>query len=84
MDVFTTKVQLVFDRVLAAYGDNADSAYDATPDHQFSHLAKVEFDGPLNANRIAEDVVQRIHADPDLAAHVAHQLSAETEPKRPG
>lgn len=35
LDIFTTKVQLVYDHVLTAYGDNGESAYDPRPDYQF-------------------------------------------------
>lgn len=84
VDIFTTKVQLVFDHVLTAYGDNGESVYDATPAQQPSHAANFEFDGPLNMGNMAEDVVRRIHSDPDFAAHVGDQLSAGTEQGHPG
>ena len=34
----------------------------------------VELAGPLDVNQIADDVVARIHSDPDFAAQVAEQL----------
>ena len=74
VDIFHTKVQLVFDHVLTAYGDNGESAYDPRPDYQFPQGLAVEFDGPLDVNKIADDVVARIHADPEFAAQVAQQL----------
>ena len=77
VDIFHTKVQLVFDHVLTAYGDNGESAYDPRPDYQFPQGVKVEYTGPLDVNKIADDVVARIHADPEFAAHVAAQLGAD-------
>jgi type I restriction enzyme R subunit len=80
-DIFTAKVQLVFDHVLTAYGDNGVSAYDSRIDSQQPTGLDVELAGPLDVNRIADDVVARIHSDPGFAAQVARQLqgSAETE-----
>ena len=79
-DIFTAKVQLVFDHVLTAYGDNGESAYDSRIDIQRPQGLDVELAGPLDVNQIADDVVARIHSDPDFAAQVARQLrgSAET------
>ncbi|MGB3476407.1 MAG: type I restriction endonuclease subunit R [Mycobacterium sp.] len=75
VDIFHTKVHLVYDHVLTAYGDNGESAYYTRPDHQFPDM-KVEFNGPLDVNKIADDVVARIHTDPAFAAQVAAQLGA--------
>jgi type I restriction enzyme R subunit len=74
--IFTTKVQLVFDHVLTAYGDNGESAYDLRPDYQFPQGLAVEYAGRIDVNKIADDVVARIHADPEFAAQVAAQLGA--------
>jgi len=76
VDIFHTKVQLVFDHVLTAYGDNGESAYDQRPDYQFPQDLKVEYAGPIDVNKIADDVVARIHADPEFAAKVVQQLGA--------
>jgi len=72
---------LVFDHVLTAYGDNGESAYDLRPDYQFPQHRNVELAGPADANeidvdRIADDAVARILADPTFAAQVAEQLTA--------
>lgn len=75
VDIFYTKVRLVYDHVLTAYGDNGESAYDTRPDYAFPDR-KVEFTGPLDVNKIADDVVARIHTDPAFAAQVAEQLGA--------
>ena len=74
VDIFHTKVQLVFNHVLTAYGDNGESACDPRPDYQFPQGHAVEYSGPLDVNKIADDVVARIHADPEFAAQVAQQL----------
>ncbi|WP_256979223.1 MULTISPECIES: type I restriction endonuclease subunit R [unclassified Rhodococcus (in: high G+C Gram-positive bacteria)] len=73
--IFTSKVQLVFDHVLTAYGDDGESAYSPKVDVQWSGQP-IAYDGPLDVNRIADDVVARIRIDPDFAAQVAAQLSA--------
>ncbi|WP_457207198.1 type I restriction endonuclease subunit R [Nocardioides sp. P5_C9_2] len=82
VDIFTSKVQLVMDHVLTAYGDNGESAYDGRVDVQFPQDLPAEFSGPIDVNRIADDVVARIHADPDFARHVAEQL--ELNPREGG
>ncbi|HNI35583.1 MAG TPA: type I restriction endonuclease subunit R, partial [Microthrixaceae bacterium] len=74
VDIFHTKVQLVFDHVLTAYDDNGKSAYTPHLDVQQPHNLTVEYTGPLDVDRIADDVVARIHADPEFAAQVARQL----------
>jgi type I restriction enzyme R subunit len=74
-DIFTSKVQLVFDHVLTAYGDDGKSAYTAKADAHSSPQSR-EYAGPLDVYKIADDVVARIHDDPVFAAHVAAQLSA--------
>lgn len=74
-EIFTSKVQLVFDHVLTAYGDDGESAYTPRVDFQWA-AHPVAYDGPLDVNRIADDVVARIHDDPDFAAQVAAQLGA--------
>ena len=79
LDIFTTKVQLVFDQVLTAYGDNGESAYSLRIDIQQPMGLDVELAGPLEVNQIADDVVARIHSDPDFAAQVAQQLRGSTE-----
>lgn len=73
-EIFTAKVQLVFDHILTAYGDDGQSAY--TPKVDFPSPARgtdVE-SGTLDVNKIAEDVVARIHDDPVFATQVAAQL----------
>ena len=66
--------------MLTAYGDNGESAYDPRVDIQRPLGLDVELAGQLDVNQIADDVVARIHSDPDFAAQVARQLrgSAET------
>ena len=78
-DIFTTKVQLVFDHILTAYGDNGESAYAPRADYLFPQDTEIEYTGPLDVNKIADDVVARIHADPEFAAQVAAQLGADGE-----
>jgi type I restriction enzyme R subunit len=79
VDIFQSKVQLVFDHVLTAYGDNGESAYESRPDLHPSRGVAVDFAGPIDVNQIADDVVARIHADPAFAADVAQQLLASTD-----
>ena len=78
LDIFSSKVRLVFDHVLTAYGDDGESAYTPRIDFQWP-AQSVEYDGPdgpLDVDKIADDVVARIHDDPIFAAHVAAQLGA--------
>lgn len=75
-DIFSKKVQLVFDHILSAYGDNGETAYDLRPDVAFPPEVHADMSGPLDVNKIADDVVARILVDPDFAAQVAHQLRA--------
>ncbi len=79
-EIFDTKVQLVFDHVLTAYGDNGDSAYDLRPDFQHPASFAVEYLGPIDVNQFTEDVVARIHADPVFANRVADQLAHSDQP----
>lgn len=61
----------------AAYGDDGESAYSPRIDFSYpSERVQVEYDGPIDVNKVADDVVARIHADPEFAAHVADQLGA--------
>ncbi|EYR65023.1 DEAD/DEAH box helicase [Actinotalea ferrariae CF5-4] len=77
VDIFQTKVQLVYDHVLSAYGDNGESAYTTRVDVTYPQRIAVEYtDGPVDVHRIADDVVRRILADPTFAAQVAQQLQA--------
>ena len=73
-DIFTAKVQLVFDHVLTAYGDNGESAYEPRADIHFTPKVDVDVTGPVDVNQITDDVVARILADPRFAAQVAEQL----------
>lgn len=77
VDIFQTKVQLVYDHVLSAYGDNGESAYTTRVDITYPQGIAVEYTGgPVDVHRIADDVVRRILADPTFAAQVAQQLQA--------
>ena len=78
LDIFSSKVRLVFDHVLTAYGDDGESAYTPRVDFQWP-AQSVEYDGPdgpLDVDKIADDVVARIHVDPTFASQVAAQLGA--------
>lgn len=74
--IFQNKVQLVYDHVLSAYGDNGESAYTRRVDFTYPQGIAVEHAGPVDVHRIADDVVRRILADPTFAAQVAQQLQA--------
>ena len=41
---------------------------------------QVEYNGPIDVNKVADDVVARIHADPEFAVRVAAELG--TSPDR--
>lgn len=72
-DIFFSKVQIVFDHVLTAYGDDGLSPYFRRSDTPDIPLTSVPF-GPLDVDKITEDAVARIHSDPTFAAHIASQL----------
>ena len=73
-DLFSAKVQLVFDHILTAYGDNGESAYKAQRDFKFRPGPAPGYVGSINANTMADDAVARIRTDPEFAAQVAQQL----------
>ena len=79
-DIFHSKVRLVFDHVLTAYGDNGESAYSPHIDTGYLNMVRVDFDGAFDVNKVADDVVARIHTDPAFAGRVAKELS---DPKLP-
>lgn len=81
LDVFSTKVQLVYDHVLTAYGDDGESAYDPGSELQRRRDVLGETGGHIDVNRIADDVVARIRVDPSFAAHVARQLQSTDDSK---
>ncbi|MBM7276138.1 type I restriction endonuclease subunit R [Gordonia rubripertincta] len=77
VDIFREKVQLVFDHVLSAYGDDGESVYSRRVDFGFPGRATgVPAAGPIDVKKIADETVERIHADPEFAAQVAEQLQA--------
>lgn len=80
VDIFQTKVQLVYDHVLSAYGDNGDSAYTTKVDLTHQRDPAVEYNGVIDVHRIADDVVRRILADSTFAAQVAQQLQGARGP----
>lgn len=84
VDIFQTKVQLVYDHVLSAYGDNGESAYTTRVDFTGPRDTAVEYNGVIDVHRIADDVVRRILADSTFAAKVAQQLQAATGPASEG
>jgi type I restriction enzyme R subunit len=73
-EVFDQKVQLVFDHVLSVYEDGSSSAYTRRPSYTRVVGDLVEYDGPLDVDRIADDVVARIKSDADFAARIATEL----------
>jgi len=77
-EVFDQKVQLVFDHVLSAYDDAISTAYSRLPEYTRTVGDVVEYNGPLDVTRIADDVVARIKSDADFAARIAAELLRET------
>lgn len=84
VDIFQTKVRLIYDHVLSAYGDNGESVYTTKVDFPDPRDASGEYDGVIDVHRIAEDVVRRILADSTFAATVAQQLGAVAGPESEG
>uniref|UniRef100_UPI003D901559 type I restriction endonuclease subunit R n=1 Tax=Gordonia sp. B7-2 TaxID=3420932 RepID=UPI003D901559 len=78
VDIFREKVQLVYDHVLSAYGDDGESVYSRRIDFGYPvQTPGFAAPGPVDVDRIADDVVARIHADPAFAARVVQQLRGE-------
>ncbi|WP_182170768.1 type I restriction endonuclease subunit R [Flaviflexus equikiangi] len=73
-ELFTSKVEQVFEHVLTTYGDNGESAYSTNIDIPWTVPSSDFDDGPFDVDRIADDVIARMYVDPDFAAHVAAQL----------
>ncbi len=65
--------------MLTADGDNGESAYDPRVDIHRPVGLEVELAGPLHVNQVADDVVARIHSDPEFAAQVAQQLRGRAD-----
>lgn len=83
VDIFQTKVQLVFDHVLTAYGDNGESAYAVRPAADLAGRATSAgaYSGDassINVNQIADDVLERILSDPTFAAEIATRLKSDS------
>jgi type I restriction enzyme R subunit len=76
-EIFDQKAQLVFDHVLSAYEDAASSAYTRRPGYMRVVGDVVDYHGPLDVDRIADDVVARIKSDADFAARIATELQRE-------
>ncbi len=72
--VFDAKVQLIYDHILAAYGDDGTSAYDVRDVVAGAPSAAPE--GPLDVDRISDAVLARIRSDPAFAARVAVELES--------
>ena len=77
VDIFNTKVELIYEHVLRAYDDNGDSVYDRHVDLALPSGVQVEYTGQIDVDRIADDAVARIRSDPAFAAQVAAQLKGE-------
>lgn len=81
-EVFDTKVQAVFDHVVTAYGDDGSSVYQGDEVLALAGVASVSagpaMSGvallPQDLNTIADQVVERLRRDADLASRVAEQL----------
>ena len=84
VDIFRTKVQLIYDHVLSAYDDNGESVYTTKVDFIGPRDTAVEYNGVIDVHRIADDVVRHILADSTFAAQVAQQLQAVTGPASEG
>jgi type I restriction enzyme R subunit len=84
-EVFDPKVQAVFDHVVSAYGDDGSSVYkgDEVVAHgELANVALLDREGTTGAgvlpqvdlDTIADQVVERLRRDADLASKVAEQL----------
>ncbi len=72
--LFDAKVQAVFDHVASAYGDDGASVYSAEDVATPAPPAGVAVLSAPDLDTIAEDVIQRIRVDAQLASKVAEHL----------
>ncbi len=72
--LFDAKVQKVFDHIVSAYGDDGSSVYTPADAATAAGRAPVAVLAPTDINTIADDIVERIRADAELASRVAEQL----------
>ena len=75
-DLFFSKIQIVYDHVLTAYGDDGSNAYSRSDPRPTVSVATSAMVGPLDLNQIADDVVARVLIDPTFAAQIAQQLQS--------
>ena len=84
-EVFDTKVQAVFDHVITAYGDDGSSVYQGEEVVAHAGVANVAVSAgagmsgvgvlpQADLDTIADQVVERLRRDADLASRVAEQL----------
>jgi len=73
-EVFDTKVQAVFDHVITAYGDDGSSVYEDAEVGPATGGVGVAVLAPADLDTIADQVVERLRRDADLASRVAEQL----------
>ena len=73
-ELFEAKVQAVFDHVATVYGDDGTSVYQGAVVEPATSGAGVAVLTPPDLSTMANDVVERIRRDADLAARVAEQL----------
>ena len=82
-EVFDTKVQAVFDHVVTAYGDDGSSVYQGDEVVALAGVASVSAASRMSGvavlpqadlDTIADQVVERLRQDADLASRVAEQL----------
>ena len=72
--VFDAKVQAVFDHVATVYGDDGTSVYDGSAVDPATGGSGVAVMTPSDLRTVADDVVEQIRRDAELAARVAEQL----------
>ena len=70
-ELYDAKVQVVFDHIRTAYGDDGTSVYEQ-PEKPVARLTVLE--APLSVDEITESVVGLIKNDPAFAELVARQL----------
>jgi type I restriction enzyme R subunit len=73
-EVFDTKVQAVYDHVLAAYGDDGTSAYDTVATESAPSAAGGQVTAVTDLARVTEDVMARIRSDATFAARIVELL----------
>lgn len=73
-ELFDRKVDVVFNHIVASYGDDGTSIYGTDEPPSRRAQAQVAVPATVDVDAVTEVVVQRIKTDPEAAVAIAQQL----------